>query len=289
MATAIKLTDADIAAIRGDFEAALSKLRASDGKISFTRTLNKVDKKAKIVFSEIAWYKMQAIIRENDKEVGWHGLVHRDIDSDEYYIYDIIIYPQIVTGVNIDPDQVEYQNWLVRQEHFEDIRMQGHSHVNMGTSPSSVDLNFYSEIISQLKDDMFYIFVIWNKRGEKTIKIYDFAKNVLFETADCTIEIANDGLGIQDIIAESKAMVKERSWYSNTGYSSTTKAATSQPAGGSSSQVAVGTNGSGSHSGACRKGKRKKGAGGSYFGAATPTISPDGNLSLYGGYDYYEW
>ena len=44
----------------------------------------------------------------------------------------------------------------------------GHSHVNMGTSPSSVDLNHQEEILRMLGDNDFYIFMIWNKSFAST-------------------------------------------------------------------------------------------------------------------------
>lgn len=39
---------------------------------------------------------------------------------------------------------------------------------------------------------MFYIFMIWNKRGEKTVKIYDLRENILFETADVTVTMPDE-------------------------------------------------------------------------------------------------
>jgi hypothetical protein len=36
----------------------------------------------------------------------------------------------------------------------------------MGTTPSGVDTNLYDQLLGQLEDDMFYIFMIWNKRWE---------------------------------------------------------------------------------------------------------------------------
>lgn len=71
---------------------------------------------------------------------------------------------------------------------FNNIRMQGHSHVNMGVTPSSVDTSLYDRLLDQLDDTMFYIFMIWNKKKDKTIKIYDLKKNVLFDTSDVTVE-----------------------------------------------------------------------------------------------------
>jgi len=190
MSKIIKLTDENLDEIRRDFETALHGLKLSDGKINFTKSFGNIDRKAKLYFAEVAYLKMLTLVREFDKEVAWHGIAHRkDDEADAYVISDILVYPQEVTGSTVNTDQEEYQMWLMNQEDdvFNNIRMQGHSHVNMGTSPSTVDTSLYERILEQLDDDMFYIFLIWNKRNEKTIKIYDLAENVLFETADVTV------------------------------------------------------------------------------------------------------
>ena len=66
---------------------------------------------------------------------------------------------------------------------------------------------------------MFYIFMIWNKRDERTIKIYDMAKNVLFETADVNVMVIHD-LGIIDFLDDAKSKVAEKQYA--TSYSSST-------------------------------------------------------------------
>lgn len=215
MSKMITLTEESIAEITRDFEKAL-RTAIPDGKINFQKTLGTLQRRAELNFKEIAWHKMQALIRACDKEVGWHGIAKRGDDpaKDEYIIEDILVYPQEVTGATVTPDQVQYQMWLMSHddEVFNNIRMQGHSHVNMGTTPSTVDNTFYDEILRQLDNTMFYIFMIWNKRGEKTIKIYDMEKNVLFETADITVSVIEDDTGIEHFISESKKMISERTY-----------------------------------------------------------------------------
>jgi len=214
MAKIIKLTPNYIEEVRKAFEEALSSTKLSDGKINFTKTFGTSKRDATVYFTELAWLKMQTLIREFDKEVAWHGVAMRgeDPSKDEYYITDILVYPQEVTGATVNTDQEKYQMWLMEHEDdvFNNIRMQGHSHVNMGTTPSSVDTSLYDRILDQLDDDMFYIFMIWNKKGEKTIKIYDLAKNVLFETQDCTVKILDDGTGIEQFLKNAKSMVKDK-------------------------------------------------------------------------------
>jgi len=215
MSRMIKLTPECIKKCREDFEKALSSV--TNGKISFTQTLGSVSETAMVYFSERAWYKMQALVCEFDKEVAWHGIAHRgeDFDKNEYYITDIVVYPQEVTGATVEMDTAEYGKWLCdnyEDERFNNIRMQGHSHVNMNTSPSGVDLTHQEEIVKQLTDEMFYIFVIWNKHNSSNIRIFDMKKNILFDDDDISYEVLSDGYGIEDFIKEAKGLVKNKTY-----------------------------------------------------------------------------
>ncbi|MDO5546894.1 MAG: hypothetical protein Q4F79_00195 [Eubacteriales bacterium] len=215
MSKIIKMTSQNLDEIRKDFEEALKGLKLSDGRINFTKTFGTIQRKATLYFTELAYLKMLTLVREFDKEVAWHGIAKRcEDEEDAYIISDILVYPQEVTGATVNTDQEKYQMWLMNNddEVFNNIRMQGHSHVNMGTTPSSVDTNLYDQILAQLEDDMFYIFLIWNKRNEKTIKIYDLAKNVLFETADVTVKVREDDIGMERFLKDAKEMVQDKKY-----------------------------------------------------------------------------
>lgn len=202
MAKIIKITPDCLAEIRKDFEETLSSAKLSDGKISFSKSFGNIKRDATVFFTHEAWQKMQALIKGFDKEVAWHGLAYRGEEGkDEYYITDILVYPQEVTGATVNTDQEKYQMWLMSHEDdvFNNIRMQGHSHVNMGVTPSGVDNSLYERILEQLDDEMFYIFLIYNKKGDKTFKIYDLAKNILFETGDVTVKVLDDDADSVDI------------------------------------------------------------------------------------------
>lgn len=215
MSKIIKLTPEHIEECMSEFRKDLTTSKWADGKINFSKTIGTISRKAKIFFTEEAWMKMQALVRKFEKEVAWHGVAFRgeDAEKDEYIIKDILVYPQKVTGASVEMDTEEYAKWIeenIEDERFFDIRMQGHSHVNMGVTPSSVDLAHQEEILYQLSDKMFYIFMIWNKKGDRNIKIYDLAKNVLFETTDIDVEVLNDGYGIDSFIKEAEEQVKDR-------------------------------------------------------------------------------
>lgn len=194
MAKLVKLTANELSQLRAEFEAAIKDLKLSDGKLSFTKSFSFVDRKAKVYVTAEAWAKMQGLVSHFDKEVAWHGVAYRGEDEtkDEYFITDILVYPQTVTGTNVDMNVGEYDKWLRdndEDDRFFNIHMQGHSHVNMGVTPSAVDLQHYDEILNMLPGKGFYIFMILNKKWDKMIKVYDLQKNMFFDTVDCTLTV----------------------------------------------------------------------------------------------------
>ena len=194
-----------------EFRESLKKGKLVDGKISFTKKFDDVKERAKLWFTESAWIKMTSLVKVFDKEVAWHGVASRIDDSDnEYVISDIMVYPQRTTAATVDMDVDEYAKWLtdnIDTPGFMDIRMQGHSHVNMGTSPSSVDLQHQEDILSMLGDDDFYIFLIWNKKGDRTVRIFDMQKNMLYETSDVDISIVGNDYALSESIEKSQQMI----------------------------------------------------------------------------------
>ena len=216
MAKLIKIDDKTKQEMREEFDKALQDIKLSDGKFTFTKTIGKVDEKAQVYFTLEAWLKVKALVSKFDKEVAWHGIAKRAKHSEEekntYIISDILVYPQVVTGATVNTDQEKYQMWLMEQEDdvFNNIRFQGHSHVNMGVSPSSVDTAWYDEILAQLSDDMFYIFMIFNKKNEMWCKVYDMQSNICFEPSDVSVSVLDDGIGLDEFIDGAKKMVQDK-------------------------------------------------------------------------------
>lgn len=216
MSKKIKLSEQDVQELQLEFYKHLMAMKMLDGKISFNKTLpsNKDNKRATVEFSGKAFAKMTRLVAEFASEVAWHGTAFRDEqDPTKFYIDDILVYPQKVTGSTVNTDQEKYQTWLYELEDdvFNNIRMQGHSHVNFSTSPSGVDLAHQEQIISQLEEDMFYIFMIWNKRLDRTIMIYDYANNIFYENADIDVP----GMEMSFVTEAKKAV--ETSYYSGAG------------------------------------------------------------------------
>ena len=215
MSKPIKMTPEYLQQCRDEFEKALASAKLADGKINFTKTFTAGTKKAEVHFTSLAWQKMTALLRSFDKEVAWHGVASRSDDEskDEYIIEDIVVYPQEVTGASVEMDTEKYATWLMENaddERFNNLHMQGHSHVNMGVTPSSVDLNHQEEILNMLGDDDFYIFMIWNKSLSSNTKIYDMRKNVLFENTDVSVTYEPDEL--DEFVDAAKEMVTNKTY-----------------------------------------------------------------------------
>ena len=226
MSKPIKLTEELLARIQQEFTESIRGTKMFDGKISYTKNFkwdNTGDDGAAVRFTPVAFAKMTMLLQEFDSEVAWHGVAYRsDNNPAEFIITDILVYPQVVSGSTVNTDQDEYTKWLygLDDEVFNNVRMQGHSHVNFGTTPSSVDTTHQEQILSQLDDDMFYIFMIWNKKFEHTIKIFDLQNNTLYEDSDIVVSIIGENTDLDAFIVNAKELVKKKT-YTTTGFSHT--------------------------------------------------------------------
>lgn len=156
--------------------------------------LNKTIKKPTIVISADLIYKMLTLVDESPTEISWHGFVHRNAEKQIYHIYDITLFPQINSACATNTDQTKYTEWLQKyitdpNSNFEDLRMHGHSHVNMDVFSSNVDDTYQQDLLKNCPENDYYIFFIMNKKHENCILLYDFTQQILFETDDITIEI----------------------------------------------------------------------------------------------------
>lgn len=211
MAKYIKITEEHLEAVREAIMRELLKVRAASGDLNLTVPLGKVERRAVLRITETAMWKMKTLVSSFDGEVAWHGVAKRvEGDGDIYEISDVLVYPQKVSSATVDDNMDEAQAWYdgLPDEVFNNLRMQGHSHVNFSTSPSQTDRDLYKKFLDMLDDTMFYIFMIINKRDERMILIYDLQKNILFETPDVDVKVVEDGSGISKFLNDAKTMVK---------------------------------------------------------------------------------
>ena len=206
----IKITDDMKQKAQDEFALMLNELKMTDGKINYSKSFKYENAAAVLWLAPVAYSKTVILVAESPDEVAWHGLAKRNGKSD-FIIEDIVVYPQEVTGSTVSTDQERYTEWLYSfdDETFNSIRMQGHSHVNMGVSPSGVDARHRERILEQLCYDMFYIFMVWNKSLRTHVMIFDMENNVLYEDDDITVRILGDDY-LNDFLADAAEKVQHR-------------------------------------------------------------------------------
>ena len=211
----ITMTDKMKQKAKKEFSEMLDSVKMSNGELCYNHVFKYKNGSVTIWLTPEAYRKIIALVTGLQDEVGWHGTVTRHSDK-EFLIEDIFVYPQEVTGSTVNTDQKKYTEWLydLDSDIFNKIRMQGHSHVNMGVSPSGVDNRHRQQILEQLDEDMFYIFMIWNKSLAVHTLVYDMAENILYEEDEVNIRLLGDE-NMTDFISDAKEKIKkaERSKY----------------------------------------------------------------------------
>ena len=163
----------------------------------------------KIYITLNAYTKMRRLVDETTTEIGWYGTVsHMPGLDNAYVIEDILVYPQTVTGATCvqDDDKIFDFELSLTTEQVNHKRFHGHSHVNMGVTPSGVDEQFYQDILTQVRD--FYIVVITNKRSDYTVRFYDVENNVMYSDLDISV-ILDNGTELDDWYIEAMDKLNE--------------------------------------------------------------------------------
>lgn len=202
------------------------KLSKGDLSLGITIPLNesqkltKPEEKVEIIFEKEAYKKICALVDTCEKEIAWHGFVKRESEK-VFVIIDIAVFPQIVTGSTVDTDDEKYSVWYsqLNDEQYCSCQFHGHSHVNMGVTPSGTDKAYQQAVLEQ-NQSSFYIFGIFNKSKRHWFNIYDKENNVLYEDDDIDVKVYAE---TEDEWAEEqiKQYVTERKYtppITNTGY-----------------------------------------------------------------------
>lgn len=152
-------------------------------RLTVTPTVKMVDKPDISLFiNRKAILKMQAIVGNCDKEIGWIGWAEQ-IENGSYFLTDVMLPEQKTTGATceLDPESTakifhERMMWHKEQgldnkaaAHAAKYNVWGHSHVNMGVFSSSQDDAQFKDLISGNCEAYFRI--IANKKGEMCIDV----------------------------------------------------------------------------------------------------------------------
>ena len=179
----------------------------------FNKNLAEKTVKPTIKIPSDIWLTMQSLVAQSSTEISWHGMVDRNIETNTYFIYDILVFPQINTRASTTTEQNEYSKWmtdLLSDSFFkiEDLRMHGHSHVNMPVYSSGIDDKYQEDLLSQITDGDYYLFLILNKMHEIYALLYDYRTQILYTKEDMLISIVDkNGKNINDFCA---AEIKEK-------------------------------------------------------------------------------
>lgn len=131
----------------------------------------------KILVSQNALVKMKYYVQVCDKEIGWLGVAQRE--DNIIFISDVFLFKQEVGAATceITPEGLqEFATKLLQQENgmeiWNSIALWGHSHVNMGVSPSGQD-DMQMNVFGESGMDWF-VRVIANKSGDMEFTLYDY-------------------------------------------------------------------------------------------------------------------
>lgn len=170
-----------------------------------------------VFYSPEAWFSIQHLVEIAPKEVGWLGLVE-ELEFD-YLITQIFIPEQTVTAAETDISSdamMDLYNELIADGiDTSKLIYWGHSHVNMGVTPSGQDEIQVSEYLDSCQK---FIRGIYNKAGVAKVDVYDQTAGYVYQCVDTAIDVP---LSIaQKIEAEFEAKVTEYKYTNwNQGYS----------------------------------------------------------------------
>ena len=200
------LTPTEKKALLDKFSEHLDKV--SDCKIDFHEEI-KSPEKVKIFYTPEAFSKTVRLIMSHSTEIAWHCLVRKK--GADYEVYDVLSYPQTVGPAHVhvkmgrsfgdgkpkDPTKyyIDWYNEVVLEmpeEEEANLCGQCHSHVNMGTTPSSVDLTQQKEELELKGGKGYYLFQIWNKKLEVNTFLYDLDAGILYEKNDVDVIVEDD-------------------------------------------------------------------------------------------------
>lgn len=137
-----------------------------------------------VLINSDALTKMFIYTKECSDEIGWLGTV-KDLGKNNYYINDVYLFAQEVHGATteITPEGLSAfgEEILARPDGMDiwnDLKLWGHSHVNMAVFASGQDDKQMDEFATIGHE--WFIRLICNKKGDMTIDFFDYAKGIAF-------------------------------------------------------------------------------------------------------------
>lgn len=137
-----------------------------------------------VTYEPLAWAKVVTAVQHCQLEVGWLGVV--EVTTEGYHIKEVYFPNQTVSATETDIGAEAFGDILpqVYADGYSDeqLRYWGHSHVNMGVTPSGQDESQVAEFLDSGCE--FFIRGIYNKSGDSKVDVYDVTANCVYECVD---------------------------------------------------------------------------------------------------------
>ena len=165
----------------------------------------------RITISPEAYEKMSYYVRLSFDEISWMGTCFEEADG-SYYVGDVFLPTQEVNATTTEINGsgmaalittllTEYENG---EELVNNLRMWGHSHVNMGTAPSGQDDQQMKDFITV--DTPYFLRIICNKKGRMECSLFHYNKGFVMHDVPWSIAYPI----IDDLEAIIKEEIKEK-------------------------------------------------------------------------------
>lgn len=161
-----------------------------------------------VIISKEALIKMQLYVEGCSNEIGWLGTAIKNNDN-IFFIDDVFLFEQDVhsTTTEITPEGLTaFAEELLQQpngvEIWNNIKVWGHSHVNMSTFPSTQD-DKQMETFSE-GGHPWFLRIIANKKGDITIDLYDYEHGIIYSNLPWWEEVSDAEREIEKQITELK-------------------------------------------------------------------------------------
>ena len=84
--------------------------------------------------------------------------------------------------------------------------------MNFDTVASGVDTDNQLDVISNMGSKGFYIFQIWNKKGDINTYLYDLDNNIFYDKKDIELEIEDEKGTLDEWVTSTKALVQPKKY-----------------------------------------------------------------------------
>ncbi len=157
-----------------------------------------------VIINSNALVKMQLYVDKCDDEIGWLGTAYKQKNT--IYVEDVYLFEQEVhsTTTEITPEGLsKFGEELLKQDNgieiWNNLKVWGHSHVNMSTSSSGQDDKQMETFANNGHD--WFVRIIANKKGEMQIDLYDYSQGIIYKDLPWEEAMSEEEQHIQEQIA----------------------------------------------------------------------------------------